>query len=380
MALVMQTRWEARTAGSGRGGSGTRGIDRVDGLPSVILDAWGVPLVKRYDGPCLATGKALDNGRRFDLSAKDCLEWETVPASGGLYEFGGVKERIVLGEKPTSPQWRFRFETPPGVRLHYQGELTPEEIARGNTRPPEIVGSYAVYDASGCKIGHFLRPHATDANGKFTWLELSAVDGPPWGFFLTIRGVKAWFDAAKYPVVVDPTFGYTTVGASSAEFWPNIIWGFGPETPASSGNATDVRIYGTGAANLSATLALYAVSTGLPGSLLRDGGGVSVGTGAAAWYTDTLDSPVAVVGGTSYYLGQNHGTANFTLYYDASAVRTPYYKSSTTHVPGSLSSPFPSSPSAWTQASVSIYATYNETAAFKAAWAAYSNQQIGCGA
>jgi hypothetical protein len=81
-------------------------------------------------------------------------------------------------------------------------------------KEPFLKGSYAVYkkavmvgEGTG-KLCHIHRPEVIDARGRRCWGELSVV-----GNELRITIPEKWLAEAKYPVVVDPTIGTTTVGS-----------------------------------------------------------------------------------------------------------------------------------------------------------------------
>jgi cell fate (sporulation/competence/biofilm development) regulator YlbF (YheA/YmcA/DUF963 family) len=88
---------------------------------------------------------------------------------------------------------------------------------------PFLKGSYAVYkkdtlvgEGTG-KLCHIHRPEVIDARGRRCWGELSVV-----GNELRIIIPEQWLAEAKYPVIVDPTIGTTTVG-SQYQFRQNNI-------------------------------------------------------------------------------------------------------------------------------------------------------------
>ena len=81
-------------------------------------------------------------------------------------------------------------------------------------RDPYLKGSYAVYkkqtligEGTG-KLCHIHRPLIIDARGRRVWGELAVV-----GNELRITIPEMWLAGAKYPVIVDPVVGTTTVGA-----------------------------------------------------------------------------------------------------------------------------------------------------------------------
>jgi hypothetical protein len=83
---------------------------------------------------------------------------------------------------------------------------------------PLLAGSYAVYkketlvgEGTG-KLCHIHRPEIIDSRGRRVFGDLSVT-----GNKLCITIPETWLSEAKYPVVVDPTIGTTTVG--SLEKW-----------------------------------------------------------------------------------------------------------------------------------------------------------------
>ncbi len=95
-------------------------------------------------------------------------------------------------------------------------------------RQPDFVlddflkGSYAVYkketlvgDGTG-KLCHIHRPKIIDARDQWCWGDLSIV-----GNELLIIIPESFLSEAKYPVVVDPTVGTTTVGSQTTWYDPD---------------------------------------------------------------------------------------------------------------------------------------------------------------
>ncbi len=139
-------------------------------------------------------------------------------------EDGGFEFDVVLPTKPASNvlTWSLQHKE---LDFFYQPALTPEEIAEGAQRPEHVEGSYAVYHKTkkNNKIGgkeyrtgkafHIYRPFAEDAEGKRAWCELNIIDTE-----MTVTTPQSFLDTAVYPVRIDPTFGYTTLGASGIEY------------------------------------------------------------------------------------------------------------------------------------------------------------------
>jgi len=149
-------------------------------------------------------------------------------------EDGGYEFEWVLKKKPESNVLRTTIQHK-GLDFFYQPEITDEEALasmfdgdkrtleeiKREMRPENVVGSYAVYHKTKRdnrpdkhyktgKAFHIYRPHAVDADGVEVWCELDITEGE-----LTVTVPENYLAKAKYPVVVDPTFGYTSAGAST---------------------------------------------------------------------------------------------------------------------------------------------------------------------
>lgn len=136
-------------------------------------------------------------------------------------EDGGMEINIILASKPVSNVFNFQLENWQNLDFLYQPEPTPQDIADGITRSEDIVGSYAVYSTTKInhilgqtnygtgKVAHIFRPKVFDSVGNTVWGVLNYTKG-----ILSVTVPQDFLDTAKYPVTVDPTFGYTTVGGS----------------------------------------------------------------------------------------------------------------------------------------------------------------------
>lgn len=157
---------------------------------------------------------------------------------------------FTLDTNPGTNVFEYVIEGADQFDFFYQPALTEEEIAEGDSRPDNVVGSYAVYHKTKAnhKIGdtnygtgkafHIYRPKAIDANGNEVWAELKY---EPKVFEISIKAYidydgseipahtvqetkqvlsvvvpQDFLDKATYPVRVDPTFGYTTGGGSAS--------------------------------------------------------------------------------------------------------------------------------------------------------------------
>ena len=153
------------------------------------------------------------------------IEWQKGVKIARFYEVdiddGGFEFEVEFSEKPDSNVLEYTIQSKE-FDFFYQPELTPEEIVEGRERPENVIGSYAVYhktqkhnEINGKeyrtgKAFHIYRPFAIDVEGTRVWCELSINED-----LLTITIPQEFLDTAIYPVIIDPTFGYTTQGASS---------------------------------------------------------------------------------------------------------------------------------------------------------------------
>ena len=119
----------------------------------------------------------------------------------------------VLNREPESNVISLRMEGAENFDFFRQPDFVKE---------PFFKGSYAVYkkeklvgEGTG-KLCHIHRPEIIDARGRRCWGELSVV-----GNELHITIPENWLAEAKYPVIVDPTIGTTTVGSQTTGTDPN---------------------------------------------------------------------------------------------------------------------------------------------------------------
>lgn len=163
---------------------------------------------------------------------------ETPLDASTTMEDGGMEINIILASEPSSNVFPFKIDGTNDMDFFYQAPLWQDAGLKAPTadctdtdcttsdgtshRDPNVVGSYAVYSkdkkdhiegqvnhATG-KLFHIFRPTVTDAKGNTTLADLAYADG-----VLNVTVPQSFLDSAVYPVKVDPTFGYTTMGASS---------------------------------------------------------------------------------------------------------------------------------------------------------------------
>jgi len=133
---------------------------------------------------------------------------------------GGLRYDIKYFEKPPTNFYDESLVCK-NTRWAKQPFLTQEDIDRGRSCPINVEGSYAIYHVSKKnneymtgKFGQRYRPIAIDALGNMAWCDME-VDRPidPSNMRVTIP--QQFLDEATYPIVVDPDFGYTAIGANA---------------------------------------------------------------------------------------------------------------------------------------------------------------------
>lgn len=235
--------------------------------------------------------------------------------------------------------------------------------------PEDVYGSYAVYhrtkrdhiagetDYRSGKAFHIKRPWAEDANGVRVWCDLNISTTK---HTMTITLPEDFYNNAAYPVLVDPTFGYTTAGASNASSINNRGYGHGntaQQYTASSGDSITTLHFYTRNTNDTADCGIYDLGT--PGSS-EDGATLLSGN---ATITATGTTPVWET--ASVTITPTTGNGHFCAYATGNGIRR-YWD---TGVAGDSTEDTNASggalPSTWTETNtddeiMSFYATYTE--------------------
>lgn len=277
-------------------------------------------------------------------------------------EKGGLEIEIVLKEKPLTNIFDFEITGAENLDFFYQPELTQEEIDLGSFRPENVVGSYAVYhktkkdyiigqtDYATGKLFHIYRPEVIDSMGNKIWGQLNYSNG-----VLSVTVSQGFLNNAVYPVIIDPTFGYTTIGASDSSTTDPIITKF--TASAEDGNITKMSVYldrQFGDSNVGAVI--YSDSSGTPNSKLAEDTGNVLVT-ADAWYN--LSISYLFTASQVLWLGswtQTGGQA-VAIHYDIGDTNQVLYSTGNTFE--TYPNPITGNYLAW---KISIYATYTATA------------------
>lgn len=241
---------------------------------------------------------------------KDARDASVITETVAAFD-GGFKIDILLEKIPASNVFCYAIEGHESYDFFYQPPLTEQEIAEGASRPPEIEGSYAVYHktlknhqlgrenyATG-KVMHIPRPQVwsmLDVEKK-VWADMTYDNGQ-----LCVTVPQDFLDKAKYPVRVDPTFGYTSVGASA--------------TNLGGGNYAFGGKYTSGS---SAEIDKLSVATSIASGSENFKGAVFADTGSYALVSGAVGDVVTVTGATpawrdSNFSGTKPSVEAFTTY------------------------------------------------------------------
>lgn len=377
IAMVEKSLWAKRGQAAADFAPSAEADDPVDkdkraGLPAVRMKLWGghdeITLTYRNAGKRVRVDATPSGkGKRFQVGSY--LDYEPATridfpdGSSDVPESGGLITRLVLDKAPTGIKaggtWTATFDLalPADAQAFYQGELTTFEIETMHaTRPAWCVGSYAIYSADSRKLAHLVRPWVRDAKGKWAWATQKYDAGT-----LTVAVPSDWLLAAAYPVEVDPTFGYTSVGKSSAKFSEKEVAVTGTYSPASNGTTDSVSWYlQRNAAGDVCTFGVYLDKAGVSDARVVDTAEVTVSS-AAGWNTSNTDSAAAVSSGSVYWVAIHTSVSQTVVWYDTTSgpIR---YSGDTAYVAGAIPDPCP----ATTLASgyqYSAYVTYTATAA-----------------
>lgn len=257
--FVEQKKWNRR-------GVKTSSITTKDGKPFLSVSIGDSKIRKKWLGDWAGTTTNITGGKTFKISNKINLKWEQVSdlspfeiTSGELKhlaEFGADISSLEVSQLPAGlpavVSYTHEIEFSKGSKVDYQGELTQDEIEIMHaTRPPAIVGSYAVFDKEGMKYAHIPRPIARDGS-KYVWgtIDLTYVktevrDGEEVDVYTsTVSFKKSDLQSLATPFTIYglDTIGYTGLGGT--DYYNALMMSNGYHTPASNGTVDNVRIYG----------------------------------------------------------------------------------------------------------------------------------------
>lgn len=284
-------------------------------------------------------------GKKTVFAENEQVKWDSSKIAITFYpkppdainEGGTAEFEIILKSKPSTTKIYLPIERQ-NLTFHYQPafteiynpvdclELSETHVlfknGRERWRPSNVVGSYAVYHTSkkngAYKTGkafHIYRPKLIDATNKMVWADLNISANT-----LTITLPQDFLNSAVYPVTIDPTFGYTSIGGSSGDAYINSFpCAYSPANMPEAGNVTDIKFYGNVASGtITAYCALYLTdsATPAPHPTTKQGttGQVTINTTLQWWTFNFSPSISQSAGNKGLAIGQATGSVNY--YYD----------------------------------------------------------------
>jgi len=246
----------------------------------------------------------------------------------------GFKIDILLKEKPDKNVFCYYLEGWEDYDFYRQGELSQKEKDEGAVRPDEIVGSYAIYHKTlkdhktggvnyeTGKFGHIPFPYVWEVGkekDKIRATDLTFNKGN-----LCVVVPQDFLDKADYKngVRIDPTFGYTTAGASSMQ----LAYSFGDRragryySAPANGTLDSISAYVAGSASFDMKAFVNqkdSVSSGSHGQIVAI---TNTGNSSSAgWKTFTAGGQ-SITSGTNYILnvlGKKDTSITSRVYHDA---------------------------------------------------------------
>lgn len=223
----------------------------------------------------------------------------------------GYELEVVLKKKPQTNIIEFSL-VDKDVEYFYQPKINDKNI----NQPENVIGSYAVYVKSEKKniiggklyrqgkVGHLFRPQIVDIKGNKVWGELKIDNG-----ILRIIIPEEFLSVASYPIFVDPTFGYTSVGTVGVNYPAVGSWFAGED-----GTAESITFYGHTGGSPTTGVAIYNKSTfGLVEEHFFDS---NISYSDTDWHTIDLDNTCSVNSSTNYILMAGNLNAGVTVWAD----------------------------------------------------------------
>ena len=197
------------------------------GLPDILPDTitteiieryaelYGLPLVPRVFTPAeeakIAKIEAAHNNENWIVNGKRDDVWRLTASEQNE---DGFEFDITLATKPDTNVYTMSIKTK-DLKFGKQPAISDDKV-KTEYQSPRVTGSYAVYHDSkqgneykSGKAFHIYRPIIKDATGWEVWGDLD-IDTE-----MRITIPQDFIDNATYPIVIDPTFGYTTQGATA---------------------------------------------------------------------------------------------------------------------------------------------------------------------
>jgi hypothetical protein len=296
---------------------------------------------------------------------KGIVEWAKGDLKARFYnkdegfENGGFEFEVEFATKPISNVVEFTIESK-GLVFYKQNLLTNEElIVVSQQRTEAQIESYAVFHDSKKdnkyktgKAFHIFRPDIIDKDNNKVWCNMDIV-----GDTLKITIPQNFLDTATYPIILDPTFGYTTIGGTTTGTITSNTYLCTKFTSAADGTIDDINWYINALGNQNMTMGAYDEAGGVPVNIIADSGSSSI-TNGTGWVTKTASG--SITNTDIFYL---NGWVSFqsVYYYDSGGTAQTFFKDGTSGIYPTWQDPATTA-SSFTQSIVfSVYANYTAT-------------------
>jgi len=270
------------------------------------------PQVKlmRWDNEVNFSVRLKENGKETPTvsSKDDKVTWDKGNFKIEFYEAENAHKFVwFLKEKPDTNKVEFTIQSK-GLKFYYQPELTQKEIDRGDTRPENVVGSYAVYmekpgtnwaggkEYKAGKFGHIYRPHLYDSNGLEAWGDLHIENG-----IYSVEIPQEFLDKAVFPIKSNDLFGWDSFG-SSGRGYARGMFGTRYQSLATAGTAEKITIgfkNRNTAGNTKGVIVLASsvsiISNGIGNAAVYDGSDWT-------WIDSAFSTPPTILSSTNYVL------------------------------------------------------------------------------
>jgi hypothetical protein len=212
------------------------------------------------------------------------------------------------------------------------------------------------------KAFQIYRPYLVDNANNIVYADMTIKNG-----YLTIdfTSISTWLNKAKYPVVIDPTFGYSGTPSGWSGDTTNVLQSGIYTSANNAANLNNIKWYmkddlsGLGhTASFKGVMVLISSKNIISGGVGADSGNIS----SAGWYTSSYSGAPAISASTGYGLSMtqidNWGGVGADYGMDTGTGTNSYYDSS-----NSYSSP--TNPTDWAGQTYicGVYATYTALAA-----------------
>jgi hypothetical protein len=274
--------------------------------------------IKRWNNECNFSMRLLGHGTA--APDKNPVFDGTKATWGG----NGASAEFYQLADDTGFEFAVRFNAqPPTADIKFSLESKGFVFDKQTSGDPAVNGSYAVY--------HDSKAHNKYGTGKgfhiwTPWIEgmvnavltrvYCTIDINVPLKIMTISIPQAFYDTVDWSdVLLDPTLGYTTIGASTINTLSAPCYNLGPMPENGTLDSVVMYISSFNTTAREGTMAVYRDSSGVPGALLSSSASVFVEATSPTWHSETMSG--SLTSGEELYAaiqGENSASA---IYFDS---------------------------------------------------------------